>query len=113
MAFGSRRRSPTGLGRTGRDGGDIRANYPAEAGTFAGREFTRENASHCQERTIVVRRITGSGLSVRRLKGREILLGDPHEGAQAVGAQRAGLPVNHRRGRSRGLTPSEPSPTAP
>jgi hypothetical protein len=39
----------------------------------------------------VVRRITGSGLSVRRQKGREILLGDPHEGAQAVGAQRAGL----------------------
>ena len=39
----------------------------------------------------MVRRITGSGLSVRRQKGREILLGDPHEGAQAVGAQRAGL----------------------
>ena len=39
----------------------------------------------------MVRRITGSGLSVRREKGREILLGHAHEGAQAVGAQHAGL----------------------
>src|ERR687898_421065 len=42
-------------GGQGGTGGDIRADYPAEAGTFAAREFTREGSSHCQEWTIVVR----------------------------------------------------------
>jgi hypothetical protein len=76
------------FGRPGAARGDIREDYPAEAGTFAGREFAREGASNCQHRTIVVRKITCSGIPVGGEKAREILLGDPHEVAQAVGAQR-------------------------
>jgi hypothetical protein len=97
MAFDGVREPSGGAQRVsggqGWTGGDIRADYPAEAGMFAAREFTREDATHCQERTIAVRRITGSGLSVRRQKGREILLGDPHEGAQAV-ARRDGASLS-------------------
>jgi hypothetical protein len=42
--------------------------------------------------------VQGSWCAAR--KGREILLGDPHEGAQAVGAQRAGLNPAARGARS-------------
>jgi hypothetical protein len=93
MAFDGVREPSGGAQRVsggqGWTGGDIRQTTLLKL--FAGREFTRESSSHCQERTIVVRRITGSGLAVRRQEGGEILLRDAHQEAQAVGPQRAGL----------------------
>jgi hypothetical protein len=63
----------TDFGRPELARGDIRADYPAEA-TFAAREFTREGSTHCQERTILARRVTRTRLPVHRRKGREIFL---------------------------------------
>jgi hypothetical protein len=88
MAFGSRREEPNGS-REDRDGRGVTFGQT----TLLKLECLQAGSSPERTQVIVRRGQLWSGGSPAQgsrcaAKGREILLGDPHEGAQVVGAQR-------------------------